>query len=107
VYNINKGGNTLNESEILEGVHACVRELLDVESKGNGDKLDYTDDDVIAVTLLYSLVMGNRLIKTLTDERVSIGMSKEIASNYAFQLRQLTLGMTRVDTSSYYKGTEK
>lgn len=103
MYNISKGGNTLKESEILEPLHTCLRELIDRDLNRKGDLIKYTDDDVVAATLLYSHILGNRLVHTLTDERVSIGMAQELARNYSNEIQNVTTSMSRVDVSNYYK----
>lgn len=103
MYNINKGGNTFNESEILEPIHTCLRELLDIEKQNRGSSIQYTDDDVIAVTLLYSQILGSRFIEILDDEKVGVGFAKEVAESYGAMIRELTLAMSRVDTTVYYK----
>ena len=102
MYNISKGENTMEESEILEPVHKCLRELLDLEKKGKSQNYEYTDHDIVAATLLYSHILGNRLIHRLTDERASIGLSKHLGKTYGEAIQLLTKQMTNVDISVVY-----
>lgn len=105
-YNGNDNSGGLGISEILEPVHSTLRELLAVESNG-GYQGKYTDDDVVAVTLLYSLVMGNRLLRQLSEEKVGIVMSHDISNHFTKSIQLITLGMSKVDMSSYYKNQKK
>lgn len=89
-----------NVTEMLEPVHNIVRELLEIEKKGKNVPV-YTDSDVIATALLFAHVMGNRLSDKLIDERVSIGMSKHLASTYGDSIALLTKQMSSVDLNSY------
>ena len=107
MYNVSKGGNTLEESEILEPLHACLRELLERERLGKSHLMEYSDDDVIATALLFSHIMGNRLVHNLTDENVSIGMSQKLAVEYGAQIQLLTLSMSGVDLSNAFKDKEQ
>jgi hypothetical protein len=105
-YNVDKGKNTLKESEILEPVHACLRELIERERLGKPFGT-FSDDDVVAVTLLYSMVMGNRLLERLKAETVGINFSQEISNYFSIMLQDMTLGMSKVNVTQYYKGKEQ
>lgn len=102
----NEKSYIMEVSEILEPVHATVKEILDRDSRGSADT-EYTDSDVIAVALLYASVCSKRLVQTLKDEKVSLGYSQQIATNYGNMIQEITLGMTGVDVGNYYKGGSK
>lgn len=104
MYNVAKSGNTPNESEILEPLHACLRELLEYQRQGKDGSIIYTDDDVIAITLLYSTILGSRLANILASEKVGITLAVEMSRHYAALVNETTQGMSRVNTSAYYKG---
>ncbi len=95
---------SLEQTEILEPLHNTLRELLELESQGKSQDLEYTDDDIIAATLVYTHVTGNRLIHWLTEEKASIGIAKILSANMALQITTLTKQITNVDVSKYYKG---
>lgn len=103
LYNVNKGENTFEESEILEPIHSCLRELLELEHIGKGYKARFTDHDIIAITLLYSIITGNRLVHRLVEEKVGITLSNELANHFGNIITQVTKGMTNVDMIEYYK----
>lgn len=105
MYNVNKGENTSEESEILEPLHKCLRELLSLEQSGTGKGgMEYTDHDIVAATLLYSHIMGNRLIVNLKEEKASIGLAQHLAGTYGEAIQVLTKQMTAVDINVIYKG---
>lgn len=103
MYNVNKGNNSLEESEILEPLHTCLRELLELEKQGRGLNYTYTDHDVIAATLMYVTVLSNRMLHKLKDEKVSIGMATDLAKHYNALVHEVTLGMSGIDTSTFFK----
>lgn len=103
-YNTNKGENTFGESEILEPLHTCLRELLERDRTGSSLDIKYTDDDVVAATLMYAHILGNRLIHNLTEEKAGIALAQELTKHYSVLINEVTLGMSKVDTSVYYKG---
>lgn len=102
MYNVNKGGNTLEESEILEPIHTCLRELLEYQRAGKSIT-DFTDHDVIAVTLLYSIIMGDRLVNYLKDEKIGLGAAQTLSEYFANQIQGTTFGMSQVNVKDYYK----
>lgn len=106
-YNVSKGKNTLEESEILEPMHACLRELMEYDLKGKSHLLKFTDHDIIAITLLYSTILGNRFAHNLVADKASQKVTAEISHNYAKAIQNLTLGMTRVDVVGHYKEREQ
>jgi hypothetical protein len=103
MYNVSKGGNTLEESEILEPIHTCLRELLEVDKQGKGHLIQYTDHDIVAITVLFSNILGNRLIHKMTDEKVSLGFSQATAKSYGRMIQELALAMTGVDLIEHFK----
>lgn len=103
---MNTKGNMLEKSEILEPLHTCLKEVLDKEKAG-GLNIEYTDEDVIAATLMFSHVLGNRMIHLYTDERASIGLSQHLAATFGEQIQIITKQMTKVDISLIYKGGNK
>lgn len=103
MYNVSKGNNTLEESEILEPLHACLREVLEMERQGRGLNYRYTDHDVIAASLMYATILSNRLIHHLKDEKAGIGLANEVGQHYTALIREITLGMTGIDTSTFFK----
>lgn len=90
----------MEESEVLEPLHTLTRELLELEKSGMAKTLVYTDRDVTAAALVFSHVMGNRLIDTLKTEHASIGLSQHLAQTYGEAIYLLTKQMTGVDISS-------
>lgn len=107
MYNVNKGKNTFEESEILEPLHTCLRELLELEKQGRGVNNEYTDHDIIAATLMYATVLGNRMYHNLKNEKASIGMASDMSQHYTALIREVTLGMSGVDTSTFFKERNK
>lgn len=103
MYNTNKGKSTLEESEILEPLHTCLREVLELEKQGRGLNYRYTDHDILAVTLMYATVLSNRMIHNLKDEKASIGIATDMSHHYTALIREVTLGMTKIDASNYFK----
>jgi hypothetical protein len=102
VYNVNKGENTLEESEILEPVHTALREILE-RQRLNKPVSGFTDHDVIAITLLYSMIMGDRLVDFLKEEKIGLSAA-QLQSEYFAQVIQLTTqAMTQVNVKDYYK----
>jgi hypothetical protein len=106
-YNIDKGGNTSEESEILEPIHACLRELLERDRLGKGHLMEYTDHDVVAATLVFSHILGNRLAHKLTRENVNLDYSKELATGFGISIINLAKMMSGVDVATLYKGNEE
>ena len=104
MYNTNKGGNTIEESEILKPIHTCLRELLEVDKEGKGHLIEYTDHDIVAITLLFSNILGNRLIHRMTDEKVSLGFSQSTAKSYGNMIQEITEAMTGVSLKEHFKG---
>lgn len=102
MYNVSKGENTLEESETLELLHKCLREAMDLEKRGLLKNVVYTDHDVAAATLMYSHVLGNRLIHTLMDERTSIRLSQHLGKTYGEAIHLLTRQMSGVDINITY-----
>lgn len=98
------GNKTPDRSEILEPLHACLRELLERDKQGSSQAVKYTDNDVVAATLLFAHILGNRLVHRLSDEKVGISMAGELGKHYAALINEVTLGMSTVDTSKFYKG---
>lgn len=102
-YNVGNGGNTLEESEVLEPVHSCLRELLERERQGKAWNQKFTDHDVIAITLLYSMIMGNRLYHYLSEEKASITIAASLSQHYTAAIQETTFSMSRVNVAEYYK----
>lgn len=106
-YNIDKGKNTLEESEILEPLHSCLRELLERDRKGKGHLIEYTDNDVVAATLMYSHILSNRLAHKLNRENSSLKLSQELATSFGISIVNLTKTMSGVDIPEFYKGDKE
>jgi hypothetical protein len=96
----------LEKSEILEPLHACLREILERDRYNNPDLIKYTDEDVKAATLFFSHILGNRLYHNLVDEKVSIGLSKKISTDYAESILVLARQMSGVDMGAV-RNTDK
>lgn len=90
-------------TEQLEPLHALTRELTEQDRAGRPNPLTYTDNDVIAALLVFNHIMNNRLVAKLTDEKVGIGMAQTIVANYTLLTKDLVLGMTGIDSATYYK----
>lgn len=95
------------KSEILEPVHAVVRELIERDRRGVSHHNEFTDSDIVGVTLLYAHVTTNRLIHTMTEEKVSIGFSKSTALGYGELIKTITQNMTNVDMDNHYTKEEE
>lgn len=102
MYNLNKGENTLEESEILEPVHTALREILE-RQRVNKPYTGYTDHDVIAITLLYSMVMGDRLVEFLKSEKIGLEAAQVLSDHFAQVIQQTTEAMSQVNVKDYYK----
>ena len=96
----------MEESEILEPLHTCLREILELEKQGRGLNNSFTDHDIIAATLMYATVLANRMIHNLEDEKASIGIARDMSQHYSALIREVTLGMSGIDTSTYFKERE-
>lgn len=101
-YNVSKGKNTLEESEILEPIHNCLRELMEYDKQKKAHLLQFSDHDIVAITLLYSQVCGNRLGHNFGGENITPELMKEIANNFGRLIQDLTLAMTRVDVVGHF-----
>jgi hypothetical protein len=106
-YNRSKGIEPNEISEILEPLHACLRELLESDRRGKTHLIEYTDKDVIAASLVYSHILGNRLVHHLTKEKASLERTKLLGNSYGEAIQKLTKGMSGVDLNDYYKGKGK
>lgn len=95
----------MDKSEILEPLHDCLKEILEREKHG-GVNIIYTDSDVAAATLMFSQVLGNRLVATLKEEKASIGLSQHLAQTFGEQIQVMAKQMSGVDLSVIYKGKE-
>lgn len=91
------------ESEILEPLHTCLRELLARDEAKKTHLIEYTDADVIAAHLMYTHIMGNRLAHRFGREKVPINTTTFIAKTYAEQIRLTTKQMAQLDIAEYYK----
>lgn len=90
-------------SEVLEPIHHVVRELIEKESKTEGQSEPFTDSDVIAVTLLYSMVMGNRFYYELDSEKVGLGFAQKMSNHFSKTIQDTTMAMSGLDVKKYYK----
>ncbi len=106
MYNVNKGENTLEESEMLEAIHSCLREIIARDEAGTGHLIEYSEHDIIAITLLYTKILGNRLAGKLADEKVSLKYSEELALSYGEMVRQLTKSMSGIDVIKHFGGND-
>lgn len=91
----------------MEPLHVCLRELLERDHQGKSHLIEYTDADVVAAALMFSHVLGNRLIHNLTREKVSLGMSQHLATTYGGMIQHLTKSMTGVDVNVFNNGKGK
>lgn len=90
----------MDQSEILEPLHNCLREVLELDTKGKGAEIVYTDNDVLAAALMFGHVLGNRLMHKLTDEKASIGLSRHLATTYGESIAVIAKQMSGVDINS-------
>lgn len=102
MYNVNKGQNTSEESEILEPVHTCLREILERQKIGK-PITGFTDHDVIAITLLYSMINGDRLVEYLKQEKIGLEAAQLLSEHFANQVVLTTEAMSQVNVKDYYK----
>ena len=91
------------ESEILEPLHNCLRELLARDEAKKNHLIEYTDADVIAAHLMYTHIMANRFAHRSGRERLPMETVQFIAQNYAAQIRLTTKQMANLDIAEYYK----
>lgn len=91
------------ESEILEPLHNCLRELIAVDEAKKNHLIEYTDADVVAVHLMYTHIMGNRLAHRLGREGAPLETTTHLASTYAEQIRLTTKEMAKLDIAEYYR----
>lgn len=91
------------ESEILEPLHHCLRELLARDEAKKSHLMEYTDADVIAVHLMYTHIMGNRFAHRSGRNRIPIETTTFLAQNFAAQIRLTTKQMAALDIAEYYK----
>lgn len=101
-YNVSKGKNTLDESEILEPMHSCLRELVEYEMQGRGHLLEFTEHDIVAVAMLFSTVCGKKLTHDLIKSTSTPEQMKHMGNVYARLIRDITFGMTKVDVLEHY-----
>lgn len=97
----------MEHSEILEPIHACLRELLEKEKNNSSPDIKYTDTDVVAVTLLYSLVLGNRLYHSFREEKVGIAHAQHVSEYFSQLIQQTTHGMSQVSVKGFYNAKGK
>lgn len=95
--------DTFEESEILEPLHNCLRELIAMDEAKKGHLIEYTDTDVVAAHLMYMYIMGNRLAHRLGREQAPLDTTTHLASTYAEQIRLTTKQMAKLDIAEYYK----
>lgn len=100
-YNRSSGGNTSEISEILEPLHACLKELIERDHLNKSHLIEYTDRDVVAISMMYAHILGNRLIHNLTDEKASLGLSQHLATTYGNMIHDITESMSGVDVRVY------
>lgn len=91
-------------TEALEPVHRLVSEILERESRGQ-KTTGYTNMDVSGVALLYTHVLGSRLVEKLDDQRASIGLAQSISDNFQENIISLTKFASDVDLKA--KQTKK
>jgi len=91
------------ESEILEPLHNCLRELLARDEAKKGHLMEYTDADVIAAHLMYTHIMGNRFAHRSGRDKIPLETTTFLAQNYAAQIRLTTKQMSSLDIAEYYK----
>jgi hypothetical protein len=96
----------LEQSEILEPLHTCLREVLQLDKDGKSSQIEYTDDDVLAASLMLAHVLGNRLMHRLVEERASIGLSRHLATTYGESIAVIAKQMSGVDINVMHKDTE-
>ncbi len=106
MYNVNKGQNTSEESEILEPVHTALREILERQKIGK-PITGFTDHDVIAITLLYSMINGDRLVEYLKEEKIGLSAAQLLSDHFANVIQETTQTMTQVNVKDYYKNRGK
>ena len=106
-YNRSKGREPLDISEVLEPLHACLRELLESDRQGKSHLIEYTDKDIAAATLIYAHVLGNRLAHNMMREKVSQGMSQHLATSYGGMIHSLTKSMAGIDINVIFNGKGK
>lgn len=90
-------------SEILEPVHHTVAALIDQEANGKSKQEPYTDSDVIAVALLYSIVLGNRLYYIMDDQKASLSLAKTLSEHFSVVVQETTFAMSGINMKTYYK----
>lgn len=64
--------------------------------------VEYTDRDIIAATLMYAHVLGNRQLLNLMDERASIGLSQHLTESFGQTVHLLTKQIADVDVNAVY-----
>lgn len=103
-YNRSKGREPLDISEILEPLHACLGELLESDRQGKSHLIEYTNKDIVAATLIYAHVLGNRLTHNMMREKASLELSQHLASTYGNMIHNLTKSMAGVEISVIHNG---
>lgn len=95
--------NTLEISEILEPLHNCLRECIERDDDAKGHLMIYTDADVVAATLMFSHVLGNRMAHKLTNMKSDQASIKKMAQDSGERIRLITKHMSGVNLAEYYK----
>lgn len=90
-------------TESLEPLHHLVAELIRQEQLGKGTSEPYTDSDIIAVTLLYSILLGNRLYYQMDNHKATMALAKQVSEHFSTIIQETTYGMSGIDMQTYYK----
>lgn len=95
-YNRNKD-NDSKITEMLEPIYSCLDELQQRESNGNIGNIRFTDKDIIAVSLTFCSILGNRFAYKLIDEGATAKIAESSSIHYGRLIREIVIGMSDVE----------
>lgn len=86
-------------SEILEPLHSVATELADLDEKGKGHNIEYTDLDVIAAAVTFLHVMAHRKAHEYLRRQQGVGIdeAKTEMESYGRRVAELVGEMTGVN----------
>lgn len=86
------------QTEKLESIYRLADEIMRDDAAGKMP-LQYTRDDVIAVTVVFSHIMGARFVQYLEEEKVGIGASRKLTQSLGAKISDTVKYATDIDVN--------
>jgi len=84
------------QTEKLEPIHRLAEEIMRDDAAGKLP-LHYTHDDIIAVTVVFSHIMGARFVQYLEKEKIGLGASRKLTQGLGAKISDTVMYATDVD----------